>query len=92
MDSTVSLIKTQHMRFSIAPPVARDTGTLDAPSPIRDILPGNTRQENTRLGGWQGDVYLAVFQASGQGLHEQRRGPWGESNTKQKTPGEKHGH
>ena len=40
----------------------------------------------------EGAVFLALFQASGQVLHGQRRGPWGESSTKGKTPGEKHGH
>ena len=52
-DNARPIAKTEHTRFSMVPPVARDTGTLDALSPIRDILPGNTRQENSRLGGWQ---------------------------------------
>jgi hypothetical protein len=34
MDSTVSLVKTEHTRFDLVPPVARETGTLDALSPI----------------------------------------------------------
>jgi hypothetical protein len=52
-----------------------------------------TPVRKTQLARWMaGGVTLAFFPVSGQGLHGQRRRPWGESYTKRKTPGEKHGH
>src|ERR1700690_3379661 len=53
MDTTVSFTKRKHARFDMVPPVTRETGTLDALSPTWGSLPGNTRQENTTLGGWR---------------------------------------
>jgi hypothetical protein len=61
MESMISLKKTEHTRLDIVPPVARDAGVIDDLSTTRGSVPGNTRQENTRLGGWPGDVYLAFF-------------------------------
>jgi len=50
----VSFTRAAHTRFKMVPADGRSALAMDALSPIRDILPGNTRQENTRLGGWQG--------------------------------------
>jgi hypothetical protein len=72
-DNTVSLTKTEHTRFSMVPPVAREPWTLYQP-------PGYSTWK------YSPGKHQAWWMAAGASTS------WGESNTKRKAPGEKHGH
>jgi hypothetical protein len=49
-DSMVSFTKSEHTRFAMAPPVARDAGAMDALSTTRGRVPGNSGQDSAAPG------------------------------------------
>jgi len=51
MDNTINFTNTQHTRFDMVSPVARETGATDDLSTTRGSVPGNTCLGNSELGG-----------------------------------------
>jgi hypothetical protein len=77
-DSAVSFTRTEHTRFDMVPPVARDTGAMDALSPtglvyLETFLPHTTAPRTTRLHIFPHRVYgerlyQAEFRATRRGF------------------------